>query len=151
MAREKRLENNQQNVLYVAAYLKYWQDTWKDVYPEIDGRSAVLGTLYNLGKNANPPNPSPIPNDFGNYVKENYYYMGKLLEMDKILFWCFLKVFLIFEEPQNTWEVSMKRPLIIILLIPVLIWIVSLVKCEVLLRLVMKKPTCWVNKNTLKY
>lgn len=82
MAREKRLENKQQNITYVAAYLKYWQDQWECKYPKVDGDSALLGTLYNLGKNANPPNSHPQYTQFGNYVKENYNYMEKLLGLN---------------------------------------------------------------------
>ena len=78
----KRLTNEKECIEYVAAYLKYWQDEWKDVYPEIDGRSAILGTLFNLGENAKEPNPNPQPNDFGLLVKENYYFMQYLLDLE---------------------------------------------------------------------
>ena len=82
MAREMRLENNQMNTMYVAAYLKYWQDVWKKVYPEIESDTATLGTLYNLGKKANMPNTSPQSNPFGDDVSKNHAYMGQLLGGD---------------------------------------------------------------------
>ncbi len=82
MAREKRLENNQINIMYVAAYLRYWQDVWEDVYPQISNDPAILGTLYNLGVNANAPNKNPQSTAFGDYVMENYTYLGELLGLD---------------------------------------------------------------------
>lgn len=84
MAREKRLENNQINIMYVAAYLRYWQDVWEDVYPQISNDPAILGTLYNLGVKANPPNENPQSNPFGDYVEENYIYIGRLLGLGSI-------------------------------------------------------------------
>ncbi len=82
MAREMRLENNQMNIMYVAAYLRYWQDVWEDVYPQISNDPAILGTLYNLGVNAKAPNKSPQSTPFGDYVEENYAYLGQLLGLD---------------------------------------------------------------------
>ncbi len=82
MAREKRLENNQTNIMYVAAYLRYWQDVWEDVYPQINNDPAILGTLYNLGVRANAPNKSPRSTPFGDYVEENYTYLGQLLGLE---------------------------------------------------------------------
>ena len=84
MAREKRLENDQQNIIYVAADLKYWQNMWEDEYPQISEDPAILGTLYNLGTRANAPNPNPQSNPFGEYVEENYDYMGDLLGLTEI-------------------------------------------------------------------
>jgi len=78
-----KLMDNEKNIFYVAAYLKYWQDKWADVYPEIAGRSAILGTLYNLGDRANAPNPNPNSNPFGDIVKKNYHCMQELLGLDK--------------------------------------------------------------------
>ena len=43
MAREMRLENNQVNTMYVAAYLKYFQDTWEEKNPEIASDPVILG------------------------------------------------------------------------------------------------------------
>lgn len=77
-----RLTVESENVNYVAAYLAYWQDRWRDEYPEIDGRTAVLATLYNLGENADSPNPSPKPNPFGIQAKKEYHYMRQLLELE---------------------------------------------------------------------
>ncbi len=82
MAREKRLENNQTNIMYVAAYLRYWQDVSEDVYPQINNDPAILGTLYNLGVRANAPNKSPRSTPFGDYVEENYTYLGQLLGLE---------------------------------------------------------------------
>ena len=77
-----RLTSEGENINYVAAYLKYWQDVWKSTYPEIDGKSDILGTLYNLGDRAKAPNKNPKPNSFGENVKKEYYYMRKLLGLD---------------------------------------------------------------------
>ena len=74
-----RLSSDGENVNYVAAYLAYWQDVWRPAYPQIDGHSDILGTLYNLGDRANPPNTNPKPNPFGENVKKEYHYMQKLL------------------------------------------------------------------------
>ncbi len=70
-----------ENINYVAAYLRYFQDRWKDVYPEIDGRTAVLATLYNQGE-IRSPHSNPEPNPFGIDAKKEYYYMRKLLGLD---------------------------------------------------------------------
>ena len=77
-----RLTVESENINYVAAYLRYFQDRWKDVYPEIDGKTDILATLYNLGKNANPPNSNPQPIKFGVDAKKEYYYMRELLGLD---------------------------------------------------------------------
>lgn len=77
-----RLTVESENVNYVAAYLAYWQDRWREKYPEIDGRTDVLATLYNLGKNANPPNSNPQPIKFGIDAKKAYHYMRQLLGLD---------------------------------------------------------------------
>lgn len=66
----KRLENDKINIIYVAAYLRYWVDKWKWQYPQIGRKPAILGTLYNLGENAKAPNPTPKANSFGKYVKK---------------------------------------------------------------------------------
>ena len=78
----KRLTVDEQCIEYVAAYLKYWQDEWKDEYPIIDGKSDVLGTLFNLGDRANAPNPNPKTIPFGDKVKDNYHYMQYLLGIE---------------------------------------------------------------------
>ena len=46
MDREKRLENDRVNIMYVAAYIRYFQDIWKDQFPSIANRPDILGTLY---------------------------------------------------------------------------------------------------------
>lgn len=51
--------------------LKYWQDSWKEAYPEIDGRTAILATLFNQGEKR-PPHSNPQSNDFSNYAKGEY-------------------------------------------------------------------------------
>jgi hypothetical protein len=79
MTREMRLEDNRQNILYVAAYLKYFQDAWADQYPAIANDPAILGTLYNRGYIETSPHPTPQFNPFGSFVDENYNYMGELL------------------------------------------------------------------------
>ena len=76
-----RLANENENVNYVAAYLKYWQDRWKEAYPEIDGRTAILATLFNQGE-LRPPHGNPQPNSFGEQAKKEYYYMRDLLGLN---------------------------------------------------------------------
>ena len=65
---------------YVAAYLQYFQDRWKEAYPNIDGKTDILATLFNQGEQ-NPPHSSPRPNGFGEFAKLNYYYMQELLDI----------------------------------------------------------------------
>lgn len=79
MAREKRLESNEINCMYVAAYLRYFIDTWKSSYPEIAKKPGILGTLYNIGHQKHKPHKSPSENNFGKYARENYNHMGDLL------------------------------------------------------------------------
>lgn len=72
-----RLQNVDQNIEYVAAYLRRIQDHWQEEFPEISGRTAILATLYNIGdKN---PHSDPKSNPFGDYAKENYYHIRELL------------------------------------------------------------------------
>lgn len=77
----KRLTVESENVNYVAAYLKYFQDRWKDVYPEIDGRTAILATLFNQDE-VRPPHANPVPSPFGEDAKKEYDYMRQLLGLD---------------------------------------------------------------------
>lgn len=77
-----KLQSDKENVRYAAAYLSYFQDLWKDSYPEIDGRTAILATLYNLGEEQTSPNANPQPNNFGTFARDNYYYMRRLLGLD---------------------------------------------------------------------
>jgi len=73
-----RLTDNTYNIRCVAAYLRYWQDKWGDVY-DISNKPDILGTLYNLGDRANAPNTNPSANPFGTYVKNKYNYVEQLL------------------------------------------------------------------------
>jgi RHS repeat-associated protein len=83
MARAKRLQNNNENIRYVTAYLAYIQDIWKDAYTDIYEDAAILGTLYNIGKyGSHGPNSNPQSTPFGDYVEEHYNYMRELLELD---------------------------------------------------------------------
>ncbi|MBB6217232.1 hypothetical protein HNQ80_003351 [Anaerosolibacter carboniphilus] len=68
--------------MYVAAYIKYFQDTWQDELPSIANRPDILGTLYNIGHEITKPNSNPKPNSFGEHVKNNYDTMGDLLGLD---------------------------------------------------------------------
>ena len=77
----KRLNIDEQCIEYVAGYLKYWQERWKSEYPEIDGRTAVLATLYNQNE-TRPPHPNPVPNPFGEVAKKNYNHMQYLLGIE---------------------------------------------------------------------
>lgn len=76
------LTDNEMNIRYAAAYLAHFQDGWKEVYPNIDKDTAILATLYNLGKNANPPNSTPESIPFGNFAEKNYFHMRGLLCLD---------------------------------------------------------------------
>lgn len=76
-----RLTVESENVNYVAAYLAYWQDRWKYEYPEIDGRTAVLATLFNQGE-IQSPHANPKPNSFGVQAKKEYQYMRQLLGLE---------------------------------------------------------------------
>ncbi len=76
-----RLTNESENVNYVAAYLRYFQDRWKPYYPEIDGRTAILATLFNQGE-LRSPHDNPQANPFGEQAKKEYYYMRDLLGLD---------------------------------------------------------------------
>ena len=67
--------------MYAAAYLKYFQDRWEEQYPEIDGRTAILATLYNQGEKR-PPHANPEPNDFGKFARNNYWYVKELMDID---------------------------------------------------------------------
>ena len=73
-----RLTVESENINYVAAYLKYFQDRWKDVYPKIDGDTAVLATLYNQDE-TRPPHSKPEPRPFGIQAKKEYDDMRQLL------------------------------------------------------------------------
>ena len=74
----QKLSDDRTNIEYAAAYLKYYQDRWKEAYPEIDGRTAILATLYNQGE-IKPPHANPEPNPFGIFARDNYYHVRDLL------------------------------------------------------------------------
>lgn len=83
MARAKALEIPAISIMYAAADLAYIQDIWREAYPEIDGRTAIMATLYNIGEyGANGPHSKPQSTYFGDFAKENYYYMQKLLGLN---------------------------------------------------------------------
>ena len=74
------LTDDKTNIRYAAAYLAYIQDLWKSSYPEIDGRTAILATLYNIGEAGSiGVHKNPKSNSFGDYAKDNYHYMKELL------------------------------------------------------------------------
>lgn len=96
------------NIRYVAAYLAYWQDRWSDTL-DISNMPEILGTLYNLGDNANEPNTSPKSNGFGRqcyYIRE-WVIGGFNMKL-------------------------IKRLVAIILVVTGLYWGACLVKCEIL-------------------
>ncbi len=56
-----------------------FQDIWRESYPEIDGRTAIVATVYNLGTKNTAPNSNPKPNDFGKFAKYSYYHVRNLM------------------------------------------------------------------------
>ena len=69
------------NIRYAAAYLSLIQDLWKETYPCIDGKTAILATLYNVGEyGEHGINSTPESNEFGDYAKEKYYHVKELLK-----------------------------------------------------------------------
>lgn len=94
------LDDNEINIQYAAAYLKYQIDQWSPIYPRINEDIAIQGTLYNLGheklmeglvfktlgtlyagfKDIRIPHSAPESNEFGDYVLESYNLMNKLLK-----------------------------------------------------------------------
>lgn len=97
----KLLENEEKNIIYVAAYLRYQSDIWKSDYPNIENDAAILGTLYNLGhekrgsgilgyvfgigNEPRVPNKNPKANEFGNDVEKYMEQMKRLLEEEKCI------------------------------------------------------------------
>ncbi len=73
-----RLTVEGENVNYVAAYLAFYQDRWKSEYPQIDGKTDILATLFNQGERYEP-HSDPKPNAFGKEAKKQYSYMQELL------------------------------------------------------------------------
>ena len=80
----KRLNNDEQCIEYVAAYLKLIQNLWHEEYPVISGDTAILATLYNMGEYGGERgiNSSPKPREFGLFAKANYPYMQYLLGLE---------------------------------------------------------------------
>ena len=76
-SRYNRLTNDRSNCYYVAAYIRYFQDTWEEEFPSIAERPDILGTLYNIGQRT--PKPNPEVNYFGQYVMDIYDIMDGLL------------------------------------------------------------------------
>ena len=75
-----RLLSESENVNYVAAYLQLIQALWRNTYPDIDGKSDILGTLYNIGEEGSHGiNSNPQSTPFGRNVKKEYHYMRQLL------------------------------------------------------------------------
>lgn len=64
------MQNDQQNIKYVAAYISYHQKQWAAAGYDISNKPQILATLYNLGDKT--PNSNPQPNEFGEFVGENY-------------------------------------------------------------------------------
>ena len=80
MTREKRLENNKWNIMYVTAYIKAIEDYWIEAYPNISSDPGVLGTLYNQGHNFSTPHGNPQPGPFGEKTEYFYELMEEALE-----------------------------------------------------------------------
>lgn len=79
MAREQRLENNEWNTMYVSAYLRYFIDTWENDFPEINIRTDILASLYNIGHESTSPHSDPEANEFGVHADKYYFMMYSLL------------------------------------------------------------------------
>jgi RHS repeat-associated protein len=73
------LSNEEYNTQFVAAYLQYHIDQWKDKYPNItdDDKINILATLYNRVEVE--PHANPGENDFGKKVKENFEHVKSIL------------------------------------------------------------------------
>lgn len=79
MAREKALENPSINIMYAAAYIRYFQDLWAEAFPDISTSTDILAALYNLGHEQTSPNENPTPNPFGVFAREQYSFLKELL------------------------------------------------------------------------
>jgi len=73
-----RLMDEEQNIMYVAAYLKYMIDVWQKDFPDIHNRIDILATLYNTGKTQSHSNP--FPNGFGMYANSYLYEIERLFD-----------------------------------------------------------------------
>lgn len=79
-----KLFDNETNIEYAAAYLSWIQDIWKEAYPRIDGDTAILATLYNIGEyGSQGPHPDPQSRPFGDFARENYYHVKELLGLSE--------------------------------------------------------------------
>ena len=90
------LENDEKNIRYVAAYLRFMMNRWENEYPDIDDDIVIQGTLYNrghekrgkgilryifgIGNEPLLPHANPGSDLFGEKVGEYYDLMGELLE-----------------------------------------------------------------------
>ena len=79
--RYKRLYNEEINIYYVAAYLRYLQDIWEGEFRDIKNRPDILGTLYNIGSER--AHPYPKSNEFGDKVMNIYYTLKFILNKYK--------------------------------------------------------------------
>jgi hypothetical protein len=77
-----KLDIDKKNTRYVAAYLKYFQDKWKEQFPEIGERADILGTLYNIGHNLTTPRATPESTLFGDFVQKNYDHVKNILGLE---------------------------------------------------------------------
>ena len=73
------LRDDKNNTIFVAAYLQYLIDEWKDEYPDIVNDIGVLSTLYNQG--VGEPHSDPESSQgFGIKAQQSYTYVKSLLE-----------------------------------------------------------------------
>ena len=84
MAREKRLEDDFLNIMYVAAYIKALEDLWSKEFPEIGTRPDILGSLYNLG-HEKTPHDAPQANWFGQQTAYFYDLMEETLNWERLM------------------------------------------------------------------
>ena len=76
-----RLENPEQNIEYVAAYLAMHKDNWMEkAEVDLTEKPDVWMTLYNIGLNEEKKyHNNPQSNDFGKYGRANMAHIEKLL------------------------------------------------------------------------
>lgn len=90
-----RLYDDEINIVYAAAYLRYMLDVWEPLAPQVSSPELLsslynlghvrrgdgpLGYIFGIGNKPRLPHENPEPSVFGNRVKENYNRMGELLE-----------------------------------------------------------------------
>ena len=71
-----RLCGNEENINYVAAYLRYFIDAWSK-YRNLNYLPEILATLYNIGDRT--PHLYPEANDFGDYASSVYGHLYEIL------------------------------------------------------------------------